>query len=76
MENKLNGRDAKCPYYQWHTRAVIDCECPVPVEGCSMHVIFADKQALFTQYRLFCCNDWPKCEIARMNEEKYEEGPP
>jgi hypothetical protein len=45
----------------------------VPVEGCALRVMFEDHHALGLQYRLFCCNEWEKCEIARMNGEKYEE---
>ena len=76
MKNKLNGREAKCPFYAWHTSREICCECPVPVDGCALRVMFEDHHALGTQYRLFCCNDWEKCEIARMNGEKYEDVAP
>ena len=71
MNNVLCDRDARCPFFIYHTADKICCECPI--DGSRMGITFDKPEDKKTQYKGFCCARYVNCELYRANMEKYED---
>ena len=71
MRGKLCDRDAKCPFFCAHMRQAVVCESPIPESR--LKINFSCTKSKDTQYKIFCCGDYKKCELYSPNAEKYED---
>lgn len=79
-KGKLNGRDAKCPFFVAHGEDFIRCEGVVPDTSCRIDFLpkppkrLPDKAAKKLHYTVFCCGKWRNCEHAEaVKRSKYDE---
>ena len=71
-QKKLNDREAKCPYLEYHTKSNIVCEGLIP--GTRMRTVFHGEREKRKQYTLFCCGRYACCEICQaLDKIKYGE---
>ena len=68
-QKKLGDRDARCPFFVYHTQKNIVCEGPIP--DTNIRIIFGKIDEKNLHFNLFCCGKWEYCEQARKAEEKY-----
>lgn len=60
----------RCPYYQTDNgKNRIVCEGLVP--GSKLHSSFRKPKDYRLQMELFCCNNYPMCEICEAIDHKY-----
>ena len=62
----------RCPYYKYddgHRRIT----CSGVMDDSSLALIFHYKADYETQFNVFCCQHYKKCEVYRMLNEIYEE---
>lgn len=74
----LNDRDAVCPFFVAHGTHWIRCEGMIPDSVVNIQFFMREKvpnrEAKETQYRIFCCDNWQKCERAQaIIRSKYDE---
>ena len=79
-KGKLNGRDAKCPFFHAHGKDFIICEGVVPDTECRIDFLTPpprrrpDEAAKKLHYCVFCCGKWRNCEQAEaIKRSKYSE---
>ena len=68
MKHKVSD-NVRCPFYKCEERQAIYCEGVE--EGTALHLGFSIPARLNDYKTRFCENDYPKCRIARMLDEKY-----
>lgn len=75
MAEKIVKDIPQCPFFSGvkkkGTAKYIVCESPIP--GATMSLYFRRIEDFETQYRLFCCQNYEKCEIGRMLLDTYED---
>ena len=61
-----------CPFYRSDDgrRRII---CEGIVDGCSLSLTYQRKDEYEKQLRIFCCDQYKKCEVYRMLMDKYQE---
>lgn len=76
IDKKMGDADVKCPFYlgrqTYASGKKLFCESPVPES--KMTLYFPKKEGYLSQFQIFCCEHYKKCEIYRMVEQGYEEG--
>lgn len=70
-KQRLNDRDAQCPFFRKHFQTSIRCESPIPGSDLALH--FGDAAAQETQFRVFCSSRFQNCEIYQATMGKYED---
>ncbi|MBQ7655128.1 MAG: hypothetical protein IJI53_02580 [Clostridia bacterium] len=71
MRGKLNDRDAKCPFFAFHTREAIACESLIP--DTKAKITFEKPKGKSLHYNLFCCFKYENCEMYQAVMKTYEE---
>lgn len=62
----------RCPFYK-HDDGRRRITCEGIVEDSSVALIYQKKADYETQIRVFCCENFEKCEVHRMLVDKYKE---
>ena len=62
--------EAQCPFYRGEGQIDIYCEWP---QGTVLRASFRNKAEASTHRTKFCRSDWPKCPLARMLWEQYDD---
>ena len=62
----------RCPFYK-HDDGRRRITCEWIVEDSSLALIYHKKADYETQIRVFCCENYEKCEIHRLLMDKYKE---
>lgn len=70
-KQRLNDRDARCPFFHKHFQTSIRCESPIPGSDLALH--FGDAAGQETQFRVFCSGRYQNCEIYQATMGKYED---
>ena len=62
----------RCPFYK-HDDGRRRITCEGIVEDSSVALIYHKKADYETQIRVFCCENYKKCEVHRLLMDKYKE---
>lgn len=75
MPSTSYGRNADvlCPFYNFDDPHIKRIVCEGFVEDSTLAQTYLRKKDYQTQLRVFCCENYKKCEVYRMLMEKYEE---
>ena len=66
--------DAQCPFYRFDDPQKLRIVCEGIAEGSTLAWLFRRKKDLDTQFQVFCCEHYKKCEVYRMlMQAKYDE---
>ena len=68
-QKKLGDRDAKCPYFRYHTNQNIVCEGAIP--DTSVRILFESEEEKEKHYKIYCAEKWTYCEQAKRTGQQY-----
>ena len=69
MPTLFDDVDVKCPFFKASDKRQVTCEGIT--DDCIIKLVFFSEKKRNSHHRIFCCENYKKCEIYRMLEEKY-----
>ena len=72
MPSGFKKADVQCPFYKYDDgKRRITCEGII--DDSSLALIYHNKRDYETQFEVFCCKNYKKCEIYAVLMQKYDE---